>query len=271
MNKYLRQFLIASRMPAFVRLGYKDLRKKFHARHHDFQIEIKKWLFPDRAPEILSGPFQGMVYLDETIWGSITPRWIGSYERELWEVVDEIKKTPYETVIDVGCAEGYYAAGLARALPEANVYAYDLDPFSREQCERLWKMNDSAGNLHILKWCDYEEYASKHQGRTLCVIDIEGGEMDFLNPDSSAEVKRSDILVEIHRTNQEVDQNAEELKSRFDKSHDITVIESVSNRDPDEFDLPSPLPEEKTLKRSFSEGRPYPQLWLWMKQKDESE
>ena len=269
MNKYLRQFLISSRVPAFVRMGYRDLRKKFHARHHDFQVEIKEWLFPDSPPEILNGPFKGMAYLNETIWGSITPRWIGSYERELWEVVEEIKSSGYDTVIDVGCAEGYYATGLASRLPEASVYAYDLDPFSREQCERLWEMNDSVGNLHILKWCDHQEYSAKHKGRTLCVIDIEGGEMDFLNPDSLPELKRSDILVEVHRTNRDVGENAEELKMRFESSHNITVIESTSDRDVSEYGLPTPHPDEETLKRSFSEGRPYSQLWLWMKQSEQ--
>lgn len=269
MNKYLRQFLIGSRVPAFVRLGYKDLRKKFHARHHAFQAEIKEWLFPDRAPEILNGPFKGMSYLDETIWGSVTPRWIGSYERELWQVVEEIKETPYDTVIDIGCAEGYYATGLAKHLPGADVYAYDLDPFSREQCERLWKLNDSEGKLNILKWCDYPEYASKHSGRTLCVIDIEGGEMDLLNPEALPELGRSDILVEVHKTNQDVSANAEELTKRFAKTHSITVIETSPDRDSDEYDLPSPLPKEETLERSFSEGRPYAQLWLWMKQSDQ--
>lgn len=269
MNKYLRQMLIGSRVPTFVRLGYKDLRKKFHARHHKFQGEIKGWLFPDRAPGILNGPFKGMNYLDETIWGSITPRWIGSYERELWEVVEEIKKTSYETVIDIGCAEGYYATGLVTHLPETNVYAYDLDPFSREQCERLWKLNDSTGKLHILKWCDNQEYASKHQGRTLCVIDIEGGEMSFLNPGLLPELKRSDILVEVHRTNQDVRANAEELTKRFESTHTIAVIEATSDRDDSEYELPSPLPDEEILKRSFSEGRPYSQMWLWMKQADQ--
>ena len=58
MNKYLRQFLIASRVPAFVRIGYQDLRRKFHARHHDFQLKIKEWLFPEQAPVILNGPLE---------------------------------------------------------------------------------------------------------------------------------------------------------------------------------------------------------------------
>ena len=269
MNKYLRQLMIGSRVPVFLRLGYKDLRKKFRSRHESFQAEIKSWLFPDSPPRVLNGPFKDMPYLDEIIWGSITPRWFGSYERELWDTVEEIKSTPYETIIDIGCAERYYATGLAWRLPETNIYAYDLDPFSREQCARLWKLNNEPGNLHILPWCDYKEYASKHSGKTLCVIDIEGGEMDFLNPEALPELKRSDVMVEVHKTNQDVRANAEELRKRFAATHTIQVIEATAERDAAEYEFPSPIPAKETLKRAFSEGRSNSQFWLWMKQKSD--
>lgn len=267
MNKYLRQLFIGSKIEPLVRLGYKDLRKKFRARHEDFQNEIKAWLYPNSQPRILNGPFKGMTYLDEIIWGSITPRWIGSYEKELWEVVEVIKATDYNTVIDVGCAEGYYATGLAAALPHTNVYAYDLDPFSREQCERLWEMNNRAGKLNILPWCDFKEYAHKHQGHTLCVIDIEGGEMDFLRPDLLPELSQSDVLVEVHQTDQDVDTNAKELTRRFEVTHDVQSIEATPDRNPADYQFPEPTPAPEALKRAFSEGRSNSQFWLWMKQK----
>jgi len=46
MTKYLRQILISSRVPAFVRMGYRDLRKKFHVRYHTFRAGTKEWLGP---------------------------------------------------------------------------------------------------------------------------------------------------------------------------------------------------------------------------------
>ena len=132
MNKYLRQLLIGSRVPVFLRLGYKDLRKKFRSRHENFQAEIKSWLFPDSQPRVLNGPFKDMPYLDEVIWGSITPRWFGSYERELWDTVDEITSTPYETIIDIGCGTGWVCDRLTEF---ADVTGTDLadDVLSRSQ------------------------------------------------------------------------------------------------------------------------------------------
>lgn len=267
MNKYLRNFFIASKIEPLVRLGYKDLRKKFHARHHAFQAETKAQLFPDSTPKILSGPFTGQSYLDEIIWGSITPRWVGSYEHELWGVLEEIIQTPYKTVIDVGCAEGYYATGLASKLPEANIFAYDLDPFSRDQCTRLRELNKCTSNLEILPWCDHAEVKKRTSGKTLLVIDIEGGEMDFLDPAAEGTLKSLDILVEIHRTGDDVLTNTKTLQGRFEKSHEITLIHSEKDHEPANYNLPEGFDSDPKL---FHEGRAYEQTWLWMKTRQAS-
>jgi protein-L-isoaspartate O-methyltransferase len=89
---------------------------------------------------VLTGPFAGVLYLNEPVWGAITLRWIGSHESCLWDVVREIIAKRYESILDVGCAEGYYAAGLCRASPASTVHAYDLDRDSLSQVERLWRV-----------------------------------------------------------------------------------------------------------------------------------
>jgi hypothetical protein len=262
MNKYLRNLFIASKIDPLLRIAYKDLRKKFRARHHDFQEETKAKLFPDSPPKILSGPFAGNLYLDEIIWGSITPRWVGSYEHELWGVIDEIVQTPYKTVIDVGCAEGYYATGLATQLPDAKIFAYDLDPFSREQCARLRELNNCTSNLEILPWCDHAELKKRTSGKTLLVIDIEGGEMAFLDPEEEETLRSLDILVEVHRTGENVMTNTKILQDRFQETHEITLISSESKHDPTNYNLPEQLDSDPKL---FHEGRAYDQTWIWMK------
>src|SRR5262245_45426434 len=89
--------------------------RRTFARH---QSDFRRKLFPDGAPiSVQHGPFKGLAYFDETVWGSITPKWLGSYEAELHPAIEEIISRPYETIIDVGCAEGYYAVGLAATIP----------------------------------------------------------------------------------------------------------------------------------------------------------
>jgi hypothetical protein len=63
-----------------------------------------------------SGPFAGMKYLPGFCEG-ILPKLLGSYEQELWPALHSIASLPIQAVINIGCAEGYYAVGLARLLP----------------------------------------------------------------------------------------------------------------------------------------------------------
>src|SRR6516164_6432959 len=72
----------------------------------------KQVFFGNCDPHVLSGPFAGLRYLDEPIWGPIEPKWLGTYEQELLPVIQQIIQTPYSTIIDIGSAEGYYAVGL---------------------------------------------------------------------------------------------------------------------------------------------------------------
>src|SRR6478672_6897407 len=60
------------------------------------------------------GPFKGMKYPGVNSVGSaLIPKLLGSYERELHPLIDSICAGQYDQVVDIGCAEGYYAVGLA--------------------------------------------------------------------------------------------------------------------------------------------------------------
>src|SRR5687767_13183612 len=75
------------------------------------------------------GVFAGMHYpAMEAAGSAIFPKLAGCYEAELRSLMEQIVRTPYTTVVDVGCAEGYYAVGLALRMPQVNVLAFDMDP-----------------------------------------------------------------------------------------------------------------------------------------------
>ncbi len=80
------------------RLGLPSLAREFTARH---------------GFTIFSGPFAGMAYVARAVGSAVVPKLVGSYEQELHGVLADIAQTPYMVVVDVGCAEGYYAVGLA--------------------------------------------------------------------------------------------------------------------------------------------------------------
>jgi len=99
--------------------------------------------------KVYQGPFEGMEYVREATEGAIAPRLIGSYESELHPHLERFIAAGLDCVIDVGCAEGYYAVGLARRLPQAVVYAYDINPKARAACADLAARNGVADRVVV--------------------------------------------------------------------------------------------------------------------------
>jgi len=256
--------MLGSPIPWLRNIATRSVRATHAKRHAAHQARIFDLLYqPGETPRVLNGPFAGMLYLNEPVWGSITPRWIGSYESCLWPVVNEIIKRSYARVIDVGCAEGYYAAGFCRSLPGAEVFAFDLDPDSRIQVQKLWKLNGSPGRLTVRGLLNHAELERLASLGHLLVCDIEGGEMQLLDPAACPALNGLDILVEVHQTGgASPEANAAILKQRFASTHEIIQIDEKARAT--HFDHVSHL-DGDTLKKAISEGRPYPQVWLWMK------
>ncbi|MCS7063959.1 MAG: hypothetical protein NZM04_07975, partial [Methylacidiphilales bacterium] len=96
------------------------------ARYAEWSRQLVKEGHPGREkPEEISrpvfsgnrvrhGPFAGMVYENDTFCCSaIAPKLLGSYEREIQPWIESLLLDRWEGVVDVGCAEGYYAVGFA--------------------------------------------------------------------------------------------------------------------------------------------------------------
>jgi hypothetical protein len=64
---------------------------------------------------VRSGPFAGMDYVVNAAEGAFLPRILGVYERELHPDLTAFAAEGLDHVIDIGCAEGYYAVGSGAA------------------------------------------------------------------------------------------------------------------------------------------------------------
>lgn len=208
-----------------------------------------------------------MKYFNEVIWGSIEPKWIGSYELELHPIIYKIIETEYDTIINIGSAEGYYSVGLAIRLPHARVLSYEVDPWSRRQQRRLAALNQ-ATNLRIDGFCTHKQLDLRSRGRTLVLCDIEGSETELLNPELAQSLRNVDCLVELHDTKEASIRQVEELISnRFGPSHHVDRIE-MSDRSPSSLsnlglkatDFDQALLDEHRWNR---------QVWLWMVSREE--
>ncbi len=208
-----------------------------------------------------------MRYFDEPVWGSITPKWLGSYESELHGVIAEAHSIPYDTIIDIGSAEGYYAVGLALLQQRARIFAFDTDFISRGQTRRLGRLNGVDQRLHLGARCRHEDINRLASGRTLVVCDIEGGEADLLNPTLATALLKSDILVEVHEDDETSRYVESLLANRFQASHRIIRITEESR-----FDWMQLQGEElekrlgrTLLLRAMDERRSKGNVWLWMR------
>src|ERR1700686_4848787 len=79
------------------------------------RAELIDYLWRASAGVVQSGPFKGMRLSDQTTWGDgdLGAKILGCYEQELWPHLEGARRGAYRRVINVGCAEGYYAVGLA--------------------------------------------------------------------------------------------------------------------------------------------------------------
>jgi len=184
---------------------------------------LKKPLSDLIGSAVQSGPFAGMAFLDRVSEGAYIPKLLGSYEAELHGVIEQICAAGYDTVVNVGCAEGYYAVGLARRLPSARVHAFDIDSNARQLCGQLVEVNGVADQVAIAGELAGSDFAKFAGGRVLVLCDIEGAEVELLDPDAYPPLRHMDLLVEIHRAG---DAWASDLLfPRFAESHTITEIQ----------------------------------------------
>lgn len=178
------------------------------------------YLFAQAQGRVASGPFQGMRYLQEVEGSWLGPKLVGSYECELHGVVAEILAEPPRLLVDIGCGEGYYAVGFARALPGVPMLAYDISSQARALCAQLAHLN--GVRLEIRAGCDLAELGSLDLEGALVFCDCEGAELDLLRPDLVPGLTRARLVVELHDSLRPG--ITSELVARFQATHRIQLL-----------------------------------------------
>lgn len=209
---------------------------------------------------VQAGPFAGMLFAPKTSDGSIVPKIIGSYEAELHDAIRSIQKNNYSTIINVGCAEGYYAVGLARSFPNATVHAFDLDPVARSLCAEMAGSNGVSVRIHGECNAAVLNAVLPADGRSLVVSDCEGAELEILDPSAVRGLVSSDLLIELHDFINPI--ISSEMQRRFDNTHKITLISS-EHRLPEDFPSTAFL-SDLEQRVALAEFRPEAMQWAFM-------
>ncbi len=178
---------------------------------------------------VRSGPFKGMKYPGAEAAGSaLIPKLLGSYERELHGVVEHLIQKGYDDVIDVGCAEGYYATGMAMRLPKARVHAYDTSETARALCTAMAQLNGVADRVSVQTTCTSETLISfPKPGRTLVIVDCESYEKVLFTPAVRDALRGCDVLIEMHDFLDVTISTA--LEGLFAQSHTLTNVLSTDD------------------------------------------
>lgn len=209
---------------------------------------------------VAAGPFAGMTYAVRVAEGGRAPRLLGAYEASLHPVIESVISRAYPQVLDIGCAEGYYAVGLARRMPGTAVHARDVNPAARALCAELARVNGVGDRVRVGPKMTHGDFALYAAAPTFILCDIEGAEAELLDPARAPALARADILVEVHEGMRPG--LLATLTARFAASHRITRI--------DRGLLPDLLPlwaeELSDLDRLLLlwEWRASPTPWLWM-------
>jgi hypothetical protein len=170
------------------------------------------------------GPFAGMEYDPEgQSWSNdVVAKLTGTYELELHDALRAWIAAGPAHVVDVGCAEGYYAVGLARALPGAQVHAYDIDAAARAQTAALAQRNGVAARVQVAGECTPATLRTLPAERVALLADCEGYERTLLDPAAAPNLARWDIVVELHEF---LDPGiADTIAERFAATHEIALV-----------------------------------------------
>jgi hypothetical protein len=212
--------------------------------------------------EVCNGPFKGMKYVFDSVGSSLYAKVLGTYEMELFVFVERLCQRSFDILIDIGCAEGYYAVGFARRMPTLTVHAYDTDKTALKLLRRLAEANGVADRITLGGFCKHDKLNSLLQKykSPLIISDCEGYEKLLIDPDKAHELLRSTILVELH--DHLVEGTSEKIRERFVNSHTIEVAKA-RRRSAEDLGSNFRLSREEA-EAVIQEGRTTQQKWYLM-------
>ncbi len=230
LKKFIENNFIWKLIRPFVLVGIKlnKLRNTITApTKKPIKIEIPIYL---KSLEVLNGPFRGMKYPKiESIGSAIYPKLIGSYELEIQPIIEKfISNNNYSEIIDVGCAEGYYAVGMALRAENSKIYAFDTNDAAQRLCSEMADLNMVTSKIFMGSTLTPEMLKSfNFTKRGLVICDCEGYEKDLFNKSNISNLKSCDLIIETHDF-KDIEISTY-LKKLFEPTHNIESIFSIDD------------------------------------------
>lgn len=201
--------------------------RSIRARRHSHRLvarqgfgEIDRRIADRTGLEVAGGPFAGLRLPVEALREHLGPYLLGTYESELHSWLEELRGRELRQVVDVGAKFGYYAIGLARWFPWAEVLAFDTDPWARRVLRRT-ALENRTGNVVVRSYLRADELAREVRAPSLVLSDCEGFEDELFRQIEPTSLRNSWLLIELHEAL--APGVGERLRSRFSATHAIEV------------------------------------------------
>ena len=191
-------------------------------------VLIQNTLLKFQGTVVMQGPLAGMDFLPQSAEGCHIAKLLGCYEQPLQAFIEQAITSGYPTILNIGCAEGYYAVGMAKRMPNTQVFAYDLNPKAQDVCRSLAQKNEVSDRVKVGALFKPEDFSSYANQKVLVLCDIEGAEKDLLNPVKAPALKDMDLIVESHECL--ISGITQTLIDRFKESHQITLVQDNGQR-----------------------------------------
>lgn len=213
---------------------------------------------------VQTGPFAGMRMTEGVSWGNgdFTTKLLGCYEQEIVGALREAIAANPDMIVNVGCAEGFYAVGLARLVPSVPIFAFDAYPPALAICRETAALNGVSERITLGGQCTADQITAliAPAKRPFLLLDCEGNELSLLMAPDPAAFAHATLLIECHDFENRTITPA--LTKRFQDTHAIARIEQGA-RDPNQY------PELRNWHEhwrwlAMSESRPETMHWLFM-------
>jgi len=214
--------------------------------------------------KVIDGPFKGMDYgRAESFCSAYCPKILGTYEAELIPSLNAFLGRGYDTVVDIGAADGFYAVGFALKSPKSKIIAYEQSPRARKQLGILAKTNGVQDSIEVRERCERNDMMSLPSTPGLLIVDCEGYEEVLLDDLVIKHLKEWDFLIETHDGfSRGVTRR---LIERFHATHNVTVIDTIHDLDKADHYIPDAIQHLKRQDQDLllSEQREHATLrWL---------
>lgn len=226
-------------------------------------VEINRRIAARFGSAVQEGPFRGTILTPTTHAEHLGPFLLGVYESELGPAWDVILGGTYPQIVDVGAKFGYYAVGLARLFPTAQVVAFDTDPWARAATREMVAANGTT-NVAVRGFCDPRWMRTALLPGAFVFSDCEGFEGPLFTSEPIPHLASATLIVETHdELNPGV---TERLRSRLSPTHAIRIFTGDSPRRESTRDLAFLSADERRLATHEVRG---PQAWLFCTPKAE--